>query len=156
MLVLTRKAQQQIRVGENVIITIVRIKGNAVRVGIDAPKNVRVVRAELPKLSDEVEIVDMTPGKLVHTTEKRVAVPADAVRSSSLDVQLFCDEPGEGDTQLDGIVARRAFPKHVMPGAGGLASRVALRASRKTESAASAEGDVASPIGFGAAVCLRS
>lgn len=47
MLVLTRKTQQQIKVGDNIIITIVRVTGQSVRVGIEAPESVRVVRGEL-------------------------------------------------------------------------------------------------------------
>jgi carbon storage regulator CsrA len=47
MLVLTRKQQETIQIGENITITIVRIKGNTVRVGIEAPPDVRVVRGEI-------------------------------------------------------------------------------------------------------------
>lgn len=47
MLVLTRKNQEQIKIGNDVTITIVRIKGNTVRVGIDAPKHVPVNRGEV-------------------------------------------------------------------------------------------------------------
>ena len=47
MLVLTRKAQQQIQIGEHVTLTIVRVKGQTVRIGIEAPKEVRVIRSEL-------------------------------------------------------------------------------------------------------------
>jgi len=47
MLVLTRKTQEQIQIGDNITITIIRVKGQAVRVGIEAPKDVRVMRAEL-------------------------------------------------------------------------------------------------------------
>jgi carbon storage regulator CsrA len=49
MLVLTRKLQQQIKIGEQITVTVLRIKGNTVRVGIQAPREVRVVRGELPK-----------------------------------------------------------------------------------------------------------
>jgi carbon storage regulator CsrA len=48
MLVLTRKLQQQIKIGEQVTITILRVKGQTVRVGIEAPRDVRVIRGELP------------------------------------------------------------------------------------------------------------
>ncbi len=48
MLVLTRKHQQQIRIGGNITITVLRVKGNTVRLGIEAPRNIRVVRGELP------------------------------------------------------------------------------------------------------------
>lgn len=47
MLVLTRKQQQQIQIGEGVTITILKVKGNTVRIGIDAPSDVKVVRSEL-------------------------------------------------------------------------------------------------------------
>jgi carbon storage regulator CsrA len=47
MLVLTRKLQEKIRIGDNVTITVLRVKGQSVRIGIDAPRDVRVVRAEL-------------------------------------------------------------------------------------------------------------
>jgi len=49
MLVLTRKLQQQIKIGEQITVTILRVKGNAVRIGVQAPREVRVVRGELPK-----------------------------------------------------------------------------------------------------------
>ena len=48
MLVLTRKLQQQIRISDNITITVLRVKGNTVRLGIDAPRQVRVVRGEIP------------------------------------------------------------------------------------------------------------
>lgn len=47
MLVLTRKYQEKIRIGENITITVLRMKGKAVRLGIEAPADVPVVRAEL-------------------------------------------------------------------------------------------------------------
>ena len=47
MLVLTRKYQEKIRIGENITITVLRMKGKAVRLGIEAPSTVPVVRGEL-------------------------------------------------------------------------------------------------------------
>lgn len=46
MLVLSRKTNETIHVGDNTVITIVRIKGNTVRVGIEAPPDVRIRRGE--------------------------------------------------------------------------------------------------------------
>ena len=48
MLVLTRKSQDSIRIGGNITVTVLRIKGNTVRIGIEAPESVRIVRGELP------------------------------------------------------------------------------------------------------------
>ena len=52
MLVLTRKPQETIRIGDHITISILRVKGRAVRVGIEAPDNVRVVRGELTAQGD--------------------------------------------------------------------------------------------------------
>ena len=48
MLVLSRKIQEQVRIGDNITLTILQVKGKTVRVGIEAPRDVRVVRGELP------------------------------------------------------------------------------------------------------------
>jgi carbon storage regulator len=47
MLVLTRKQGEKIRIGEDVVITVVRTKGKAVRLGIQAPAHVPVLRGEI-------------------------------------------------------------------------------------------------------------
>ena len=47
MLVLTRKYQEKIRIGDNITITVLRMKGKSVRLGIEAPSDVPVVRGEL-------------------------------------------------------------------------------------------------------------
>jgi carbon storage regulator len=47
MLVLTRKSDEAINLGDDITITVVEIKGNSVRLGIKAPENVRIFRKEL-------------------------------------------------------------------------------------------------------------
>jgi len=47
MLVLSRKQNERIRVGDSVVVTVVRVSGDKVRIGIEAPPNVRVLRDEL-------------------------------------------------------------------------------------------------------------
>lgn len=53
MLVLTRKLHEKIVIGDNVVVTVLRTKGNTVRLGIEAPRSVKVVRGELPAKTDE-------------------------------------------------------------------------------------------------------
>ena len=47
MLVLSRKPGERIMIGDNIAVTIVRIGPNNVRVGIDAPRDMNIVREEL-------------------------------------------------------------------------------------------------------------
>ena len=47
MLVLSRKLDQEIRIGENIVVRVIAIKGNQVRLGIVAPAEVPVLREEL-------------------------------------------------------------------------------------------------------------
>ena len=47
MLVLTRKLMEKLFIGEDICVTVVRLDGGQVRLGIEAPRDVAVVRAEL-------------------------------------------------------------------------------------------------------------
>jgi carbon storage regulator len=47
MLVLTRKLMEKLYIGDDVCVTVVRVEGGQVRLGIDAPREIAVVRAEL-------------------------------------------------------------------------------------------------------------
>lgn len=53
MLVLTRKTQQKIQIGPNIVVTILQVKGQAVRVGIEAPRDVSVLRTELSEIDPQ-------------------------------------------------------------------------------------------------------
>ena len=47
MLVLSRKTSERIRIGDSVVLTVVKIAGNVVRLGIEAPTDVPIYRDEL-------------------------------------------------------------------------------------------------------------
>jgi len=47
MLVLSRKKEQSIMIGDNIELTIIEVQGDQVRIGINAPKNVSIYRKEL-------------------------------------------------------------------------------------------------------------
>ncbi|HUG89968.1 MAG TPA: carbon storage regulator [Planctomycetaceae bacterium] len=47
MLVLSRKPGERIMIGDNIVVTVVRIGPNNVRLGIDAPTDLNIVREEL-------------------------------------------------------------------------------------------------------------
>ena len=47
MLVVTRKRDEEIRIGTNIVIRVTKISGNKVKIGIEAPESVRIVRGEI-------------------------------------------------------------------------------------------------------------
>lgn len=49
MLVLSRKPGDQILIGDDIVITVVRLGPNTVKIGIDAPKDVGILRPELQR-----------------------------------------------------------------------------------------------------------
>lgn len=47
MLILSRKMNQKIKIGEEITVTIIEIRGDQVKIGVEAPKNVKVFRQEI-------------------------------------------------------------------------------------------------------------
>jgi carbon storage regulator len=54
MLILTRRSGEILRIGEEISVTVLGVKGNQVRLGIEAPKEVSVHREEIfQKIAEE-------------------------------------------------------------------------------------------------------
>lgn len=47
MLVLTRKLDEKIMIGDGIVLTVIELRNDSVRIGIEAPKDVKVHRAEV-------------------------------------------------------------------------------------------------------------
>ncbi|MFN3194121.1 MAG: carbon storage regulator [Aureliella sp.] len=47
MLVLNRKSMESVHIGDSVVVTVLEVRGCKVRVGIDAPKHIHVLRSDL-------------------------------------------------------------------------------------------------------------
>jgi len=57
MLVLSRRESQRIRLGESIVVTVVRVAGDKVRLGIEAPSHVKVLRDELEPLATTTDVL---------------------------------------------------------------------------------------------------
>ncbi len=65
MLVLSRSKNQTVRIGDEIELTVVRISGNKVRIGIKAPESTPVLRQELvdsPQEGSSVQVRKVRPG----------------------------------------------------------------------------------------------
>lgn len=98
MLVLTRKQNEEIVIGDNVKVTVLQIKGNSIRLGIEAPKEVRIVRAELPVAA-----------------ECREEPKGAAVNSMAEVTVVFSGDRNDAGNQLDIVPFRQAPSRQTKP-----------------------------------------
>jgi len=68
MLVLSRKEGEKLRLGEEILITVVKVGADKVRLGIQAPSNLLILRDEL-EVHDQTEAEDEERITLVFTQE---------------------------------------------------------------------------------------
>ncbi len=62
MLILTRRVGEAVMIGDEVTVTVLGVKGNQVRVGVNAPKTVSVHREEIYERIQREEKGDIAPG----------------------------------------------------------------------------------------------
>jgi carbon storage regulator len=51
MLILSRRESERVYLGDDIVLTIVRVSGDKVRIGVEAPANVKILRNELDAAS---------------------------------------------------------------------------------------------------------
>lgn len=61
MLVLSRKISERIHIGDDIVLTVIRTGKGRVRLGIEAPRNVRVLREELLNRPTPSELPSQSP-----------------------------------------------------------------------------------------------
>jgi carbon storage regulator len=86
MLVLTRRAGQSLRIGQNVEVRVVRIEGDRVVLGIAAPRHVAVVRSEL---------VEQVSGEVREAAETRARLRVMLAPMSSAEVPTPASSPDD-------------------------------------------------------------
>ncbi len=76
MLILTRKVGETVAIGDDIQISIVEIKGNQVKLGIQAPKSVQVHRAEVyEKIQDENRLAAQVSPEALGSLDKLFKLP---------------------------------------------------------------------------------
>ncbi len=84
MLVLTRKQAQMIQIGDNIVIKVIQTGRSTVKIGIDAPAHVRVLRGEL-----SAELSALRPGESLNSPDR---FRSGAFRFAPLAAEAVCAE----------------------------------------------------------------
>ncbi len=58
MLALTRHKNESITIGDNITVTVLEVRGGTVKLGIEAPKSVLIMRTEVPVMDDRKEAAE--------------------------------------------------------------------------------------------------
>lgn len=132
MLVLSRKVNEKIQIGENVTITVVRVQGGVIRLGIEAPREISVRRGELP-------VIDKTSPLSPPTTAKNSTAAADdASRLAPISLQKG---PALGMGGSGKLLLETGTAPAARPGAGLRAMVAAIRQISAEPTVGSATGD---------------
>lgn len=65
MLILSRRESERVHLGDDIVLTIVRVNGDKVRIGVEAPPHVKILRTEL-----EVSLTDIAPAVDLDVTRR--------------------------------------------------------------------------------------
>jgi carbon storage regulator len=85
MLILSRRPNESLRIGGNVVITVVGFSGNQIRLGITAPSHVVIDREEVHqrKMAEHVVTIDPTPASAAPVVRTRTVQRRPEVRRRS-------------------------------------------------------------------------
>ena len=73
MLILSRKIDEKIKIGEDITITLIDVHGDQVKIGVEAPKNVKVFRQEV---FDAIQMENKAAVKVAQETQSESAISA--------------------------------------------------------------------------------
>ena len=118
MLVLTRKLQEKITIAGNITVTVLRVKGQTVRIGIEAPREIRVVRGELPMEATTKEADD----------EPADAASASPPRNLASDGNVPMSKPHAKTASESRLPQRRKFDRYSQPPLKGVVSSAGVLA----------------------------
>ncbi|MCU0705564.1 MAG: carbon storage regulator CsrA [Fimbriiglobus sp.] len=111
MLVLTRKTNEEIIIGDNIRITVVEVAPGRVKIGISAPKSVRVDRAEIHEKKQQeaaIPVADCSAPVVLHNRITPALLPSAADQPAAVPPGA----PAEHDLPANRLAAiRRRFPK---------------------------------------------
>ena len=88
MLILTRKDNESLFIGDDIEVTVLGVKGNQVRIGINAPKNIDVHREEVYRRIESQNSSNSSPNSII-SLNKSTQLSGTAALSHIPDIALY-------------------------------------------------------------------
>jgi carbon storage regulator CsrA len=117
MLVLSRKGEQKIPIGDNITITVLKVSGSVVRLGIQAPQGVRILRAELvdnPPQAGE-SAAEPASGARLRTQSQAPSSATRRLRLATEETSRPDERPPAGESRAAIQLARHVTPPSDSP-----------------------------------------
>jgi len=83
MLVLSRRVGERLMIGDDIVVTVIEVRSDGVRLGIDAPREVRVHRAEVLEAVRAANVEAVAADDQTAAVLRRLATPATVQRLSN-------------------------------------------------------------------------
>src|SRR3954452_18167120 len=83
MLVLSRRVGERLMIGDDIVVTVIEVRSDGVRLGIDAPREVRVHRAEVLEAVRAANVEAVAADDRTAATLQRLVAPARPVPESA-------------------------------------------------------------------------
>jgi carbon storage regulator len=83
MLVLSRRVGERLVIGDDIVVTVIEVRSDGVRIGIDAPRHVRVHRAEVLDALTAANVDAVAADDQTAATLRRLVSPAPAPQDPS-------------------------------------------------------------------------
>ncbi|TQL46641.1 carbon storage regulator CsrA [Homoserinimonas aerilata] len=113
MLVLTRKPGERVLIGDDIVITILEGRGDGIRIGIDAPRGVKIQRAEIVQAVTEANVaaaqLSSDDAEAQLKAALGLALPAEAAAEAS-PAEASSAEPSSAEPESPAAGAGSADP----------------------------------------------
>jgi len=101
MLILTRRPGESVKIGDDITVTVLRIRGDQLRLGFTAPQNVAVHREEVYQRIQAEKVTDILQARTANSSLRLLERSPECSSESDFAVARACSHASEEATKFD-------------------------------------------------------
>jgi carbon storage regulator len=110
MLILTRRPGESVKIGDDITITVLAVRGNQLRLGFTAPQNVAVHREEVYQRIQAEKVTDILQARTANSSLRLVERSPGCSQESDFAVPRACSNAAEEGTTFDASAHAVRYP----------------------------------------------